>query len=65
MGTAKGTMNLLMTEYMGASKGTIPTFATNKARAMVANGAERAFPTTVRRSNDIPNVLSSSIADKQ
>jgi hypothetical protein len=33
-----------------------PKFATVNANAMVASGADNAFPITVRRSNDVPKL---------
>ena len=47
---------------IGESKGTNPKLATVNAMAMVANGAERALPTVVRRSNETPNVESHKMA---
>ena len=42
-----------------------PRLATVSAKAMVASGAESALPTTVRRSNDKPNVDNSRRAVRQ
>jgi hypothetical protein len=39
----------------------MPQLATISASAMVARGADKAFPTTVRRSNDAPKVDNQSI----
>ena len=51
-------MSLLSRIYSqtGDEKGIIPIFATVKANAMVAKGADRALPMTVRRSKEIPKV---------
>ena len=49
---------------MGDSKGSNPTLATSKAKAMVAKGADKALPTTVRRSKEMPNTDKSKRDDK-
>jgi hypothetical protein len=54
----------LVKEYTGDAKGTIPMFATVMASAMVARGADSAFPTTVRFSNSSPNPESISTHDR-
>ena len=53
-----------LVEYLqtGETNGMIPIFATVKARAMVASGADSALPTMVRFSNEIPKTLRSSTA---
>jgi len=63
-GIARGTRERFIMSYIGEENGMIPTLATINARAMVANGAERALPRVVRRSNVIPNVERSNTADK-
>jgi hypothetical protein len=50
--------------HTGDTKGTRPRFATVNARAIVANGAERALPMVERRSNETPKILSSKMADR-
>mmetsp|Transcript_65696 Transcript_65696/g.73300 ORF Transcript_65696/g.73300 Transcript_65696/m.73300 type:complete len:224 (-) Transcript_65696:348-1019(-) len=63
-GTANGTKNLFTTVYIGEWNGIIPTFAAINAIAMVANGADKAFPKVVRRSKEAPNVDSHRIIVK-
>jgi hypothetical protein len=46
-----------MALYMGDPKGITPMLAMIKASAIVAKGADKAFPITVRRSREIPNAL--------
>jgi hypothetical protein len=48
----------------GDSNGSSPRFAVVIAIAIVAKGAERALPTIVRRSSEMPNVDSQKIAER-
>jgi hypothetical protein len=48
----------------GDSNGSSPRFAIVIASAIVAKGAERALPTIVRRSSEMPNVDSQKIAER-
>ena len=52
-------------EYTGDSNGITPRLATIKANAMVAKGADKALPTTVRRSSVKPNADNNKSAVRQ
>ena len=60
-GIANGTKNLFTMVYIGDWNGMIPIFAKINAIAIVASGADKAFPIIVRRSNEVPNVDNHSI----
>ena len=49
---------------MGDEKGSNPRLAVVSANAIVAKGAERALPTTVRRSKETPKVDNHRIAER-